>query len=119
MCVDCRPDDLDRVVAFYAGLLGLRVVEREPRWAALRPDDGGTGLNVQAEDWYLPPVWPERPGEPSKMLHLEVQVDDVPAAVAEALALGGRQAGPQPPDRDPATLRVVLDPAGHPLCLWS
>jgi len=52
------------------------------------------------------------------MLHLEVEVDDVEAAVARALALGRTAAAWQPPDRDPARLRVVLDPAGHPLCLF-
>ena len=51
--------------------------------------------------------------------HFEVQVDDVAAAVESVVALGGQQAEPQPPDRDPRTLRVMLDPAGHPFCLWS
>jgi hypothetical protein len=29
--VDCAPADFARVVAFYAGLLGLEVVDKEPR----------------------------------------------------------------------------------------
>jgi hypothetical protein len=31
---------------------------------------------------------------------------------------GGVLASWQPPDRDPAGLRIMLDPAGHPLCLF-
>ena len=52
------------------------------------------------------------------MLHLEVEVDDVGTAVATAIAAGGTEAAWQPPDRDPARIRIVLDPAGHPLCLF-
>lgn len=53
------------------------------------------------------------------MMHFEVQVDDVDTAVEMVVSLGGQQAEPQPPDRDRRTLRVMLDPAGHPFCLWS
>ena len=75
-------------------------------------------LNIQGADCYVPPVWPEQEGAQAKMLHLEVEVDDVGAAVAEAIAVGGREAPWQPPDRDPDRIRIVLDPAGHPLCLF-
>jgi catechol 2,3-dioxygenase-like lactoylglutathione lyase family enzyme len=119
LCVDCSPASFDAVVAFYSGLLGLPVIEREDRWAALRPEGTGVGINVQAEDWYVAPVWPEVPGTQAKMLHLEIEVADVDAAVAQAIDLGAREAAPQPADRDPALLRVMLDPAGHPFCLWS
>ena len=53
------------------------------------------------------------------MMHFEIEAPDVPAAVAHATSLGATEAGWQPPDRDQATLRVMLDPAGHPFCLWS
>jgi hypothetical protein len=52
------------------------------------------------------------------MLHLEVEVADVDAAVALAIDAGGTEARWQPPDRDPKRIRIVLDPAGHPLCLF-
>jgi predicted enzyme related to lactoylglutathione lyase len=51
------------------------------------------------------------------MLHLEIEVDDLEAAVARAVSVGGRIAEPQPKDRAPEQLRVMLDPAGHPFCL--
>ena len=43
---------------------------------------------------------------------------DVGEAVELALAAGGTEAVPQPPDRDPHHLRIMLDPAGHPFCLY-
>jgi hypothetical protein len=48
------------------------------------------------------------------MMHLEVMVDDLDAAVAHAVAAGATVADYQPQD----TVRVCLDPAGHPFCLW-
>jgi len=47
------------------------------------------------------------------MMHLDIQVEDLDAAVAEAVALGARVAEFQPPDN----VRVLLDPAGRPFCL--
>jgi hypothetical protein len=52
------------------------------------------------------------------MLHFEVQVDDLEAALATAIDAGGTEAPWQPPDRNPARIRIVFDPAGHPLCLF-
>ena len=75
-------------------------------------------LNIQGDTWYQPPTWPEQDGELTKMFHMEVQVDDVAAAVARAIELVGSEAPWQPPDRNQERIRVVLDPAGHPLCLF-
>ena len=52
------------------------------------------------------------------MLHFEVQVDDLEAAVALAIEVGGTEAPWQPPDRNRDRIRIMLDPAGHPLCLF-
>ena len=62
-------------------------------------------------------MWPEVPGAQTKMLHFEIQVDDLEAAAAHAVAAGARVASPQPEDRDANLLRIMLDPAGHPFCL--
>ena len=48
------------------------------------------------------------------MLHFEIKVDDLDAAVAHAVELGARVAEHQPQPR----VRVMLDPAGHPFCLY-
>jgi hypothetical protein len=80
----------------------------------MRAPDGGTALAFQTEPWYRPPVWPERAGEPEKMLHLDFWVDDLDAAVAHAVAAGATVAGYQPQE----AVRVLFDPAGHPFCLF-
>ena len=67
---------------------------------------------VQAD--HVPPVWPAGPGDPRMQLHLDVEVDDLDAAVALAVEAGATVAGFQPQ----AGVRVCLDPAGHPFCLF-
>ena len=67
----------------------------------------------------MPPTWPAAPPKQTMMMHFEIEVPDVPTAVERAAALGATEAGWQPPDRDPNLLRVMLDPTGHPFCLWS
>ncbi len=47
-------------------------------------------------------------------LHLDVQVTDLEGAVDDAVALGATVAELQPQ----ADVRVLLDPAGHPFCLY-
>jgi catechol 2,3-dioxygenase-like lactoylglutathione lyase family enzyme len=117
VAIDCA--DTGPVAHFYQHLLGFEMGEYDPPyWAQLWNPSGGVHLNIQGEKWYEPPTWPERPGELTKMLHLEVEVDDLEAAVATALEVGGTQAPWQPPDRNPERHRIMLDPAGHPLCLF-
>jgi len=109
--IDCA--DAVAMADFYTRLLGWEVAYRDADYILLRDPSGGVGISFQEESWYRPPVWPERPGELTKMLHLDMHVDDLDAAVAHALAAGARLADHQPrPD-----LRIMLDPAGHPFCL--
>ncbi len=124
LSIDCA--DADEMAAFYIELLGWAVSERgdvDPEsgrsgWVMLENPAGGVCLALGAHEWYQPPVWPERPGEQAKMMHFEIGVDDVEASVERALSAGGSIAPWQPPDRDPAGLRVILDPSGHQLCLF-
>jgi catechol 2,3-dioxygenase-like lactoylglutathione lyase family enzyme len=113
VCLDCP--DAHAAAAFYCRLLGWETTVTEPDWVLVRDPAGGVGLSFQSEEAYVAPTWPEAPGEQQKMIHLEVLVDDLPAAVEAALAAGGRLADHQPRE----DLRVVLDPAGHPLCLFT
>ncbi len=125
VCLDCA--DAEELAAFYGRLLGWEVTARDgpdaadghAAWILMRDPQGGVGLSFQAEEWYRPPVWPELPGAPHKMIHFEIAVADVEAAVVEVVAIGGRVAAHQPADRDPTRLRVMLDPAGHPFCLFT
>lgn len=115
--LDCS--DADALGAFYSQVFGWKVTARGGTdWVQLRNPAGGIGLNLQAEDAYEPPVWPERPGHQAKMMHFEVLVDDLEAAVHLVVRSGGSQAADQPADRDRARIRIMLDPAGHPLCLF-
>ena len=115
VCLDCA--DAKELADFYGRLLGWEITAGGDDWFNMRDPAGGVGLNFQAEEWYEPPVWPEVPGAQTKMLHFEIQVDDLEAAVADAVAAGARVASPQPEDRDANQLRIMLDPAGHPFCL--
>ncbi len=106
--------DAGELAGFYRRLLGWSTEVDEPGWVVLRPTGGGHSLNFQTEKHYVPPVWPASPGDPQMMMHLEIQVDDLDRAVAEAVSLGATPAGFQPQD----DVRVCLDPAGHPFCLY-
>jgi len=117
VAIDCA--DAGPVARFYERLLGFDVGDfSPPHWAQLSDPSGGVHLNIQGGASYEPPTWPEREGDQAKMLHFEVEVDDLEVAVALAIEAGGREAQWQPPDRDPRRIRIVLDPAGHPLCLF-
>ena len=111
--IDCA--DAPALAAFYSRLLGWPVTASEPDWVLLRDPAGGTGLSFQAEEDYKPPVWPEQKGQPSKMLHLDFLVDDLDAMLAHALRCGAHLA----PEQFFPSVRVLLDPAGHPFCLFT
>jgi catechol 2,3-dioxygenase-like lactoylglutathione lyase family enzyme len=127
--LDCS--DPNAMARFYGGLLGWTPTAVEPDWVLMRHPDGGTGLSFQQTEGYEPPVWPEEPGRQQKMIHLDLRVTRpdgeayaeeaetegqaaLEEAVKLAVSLGGTLAEPQ----DRTDLRVVLDPAGHPLCLF-
>ena len=117
VCLDC--EEAERLANFYCRLLGWSITARNGSdWVQARDPRGGVGLNFQTEQWYRPPSWPEQPGEQAKMLHFEILVDDLEASIAHAVACGATVAPWQPPDRDQSRLRVMLDPAGHPFCLF-
>jgi catechol 2,3-dioxygenase-like lactoylglutathione lyase family enzyme len=113
--VNIGAPDPHALAAFYAGLLGWEIGRAEEHDVYLRPPDGGgRSLSFQREDVYDRPTWPARHGEQQMMMHLEVMVDDLESAVAHAVSLGATVADFQP-QKD---VRVCLDPAGHPFCLW-
>jgi catechol 2,3-dioxygenase-like lactoylglutathione lyase family enzyme len=99
---------------FYQRLLGWSLGSDEPGWVTLRPPGGGAGLSFQAEEAHVRPAWPAGPGDQQMQLHLDIEVDDLEAAGAQAVAAGAVPAEHQPQE----DVRVYLDPAGHPFCLW-
>lgn len=112
--VTLNAPDPRALAQFYARLLGWEVGDVDPTWVTLRNPDGGVGMAFQIESIYVPPVWPAKPGEQQMMMHLEIRVADLEAGCAHAKACGATLAGYQPQD----DVRVHLDPAGHPFCLY-
>jgi hypothetical protein len=105
---------------FYASLLGWRVADQGPKgwWAIIRSPDDRLKIEFQGSPDYRRPVWPTEDDEQQMMMHLDIEVDDLEAAVARAIEAGGTEAPWQPPNRNPDRIRIVLDPAGHPVCLF-
>ena len=108
------------VAHFYATLLGWRVADQGAAgwWAIIRSPDDSLKIEFAGSPDYRPPVWPNTDGQQQMMMHIDVEVDDLEAAVATVIRTGGREAEWQPPNRNPARIRIMLDPAGHPLCLF-
>ncbi|MBK5248835.1 MAG: VOC family protein [Actinomycetales bacterium] len=102
------------LAAFYQRLIGWPIGTDEPDWVTLRPADGSAGLSFQLETEHVRPTWPAGPGDQQMMAHLDIVVGDLEAAGALALSAGATLADFQPQE----DVRVYLDPAGHPFCLF-
>jgi catechol 2,3-dioxygenase-like lactoylglutathione lyase family enzyme len=99
---------------FYERLLGWSIAFEEPGFVIVRDPAGGMGVSFQLEEGHVPPTWPAQPGDQQMQLHLEIKVDDLEGAQAFAVECGATVAEFQPQD----DVRVCLDPAGHPFCLF-
>lgn len=106
--------DANELAGFYRRLLGWPAEQDDPGWVRLSAPDGGAGLSFQTETDYVKPAWPTEPGSQQMMIHLDIEVDDLATAAAHAEAAGAVLAPYQPQE----TVRVYLDPAGHPFCLY-
>jgi catechol 2,3-dioxygenase-like lactoylglutathione lyase family enzyme len=106
--------DAGMLARFYHELLGWPYGSNEPGWVTLRPPDGGPGLSFQTEETHVRPVWPGVTDAQQMQMHLDIEVDDLDDAGAHAIAAGATLADFQPQE----DVRVYLDPAGHPFCLW-
>ena len=100
---------------FYAGLLQWQIVKEEPDFVGVAPMGGHVEyLAFQRSADYEPPVWPNEPGRQQMQMHLDIEVPNLEQAVGAAVAAGATETAWQPQD----TVRVLLDPAGHPFCLY-
>jgi hypothetical protein len=81
--------DAGAMAEFYGRLLGWEITYRDWDFIHMRDPQGGVGLSYQEYKDYCPPVWPEMPDGQDKMVHLDMSVDDLDAAVAHALCRGG------------------------------
>lgn len=111
---------------FYARLLGTEVTSADPPrpgeppedgWAQLRTtsDYGTLTLNFEYERVYERPTWPSIDRHQQIMEHLDIHVDDLPAATEWAISCGATLHEFQPQE----DVRVLIDPAGHPFCLFT
>lgn len=100
---------------FYAALLGWERADTADDWCTVRAPGTTAYLGFHASPEYRRPVWPPVDGEQQAMAHLDVEVHDLAEAVERAVALGavGAEVQPQP------DVRVMLDPDGHPFCLYT
>lgn len=100
---------------FYQRLLGWTIFNEDDDWADLAPSEtAGYNLAFATEPNYVAPTWPSEPGKQGMSMHLDFEVDDLDAGTSHALNVGAALAEYQPqPD-----VRVFLDPAGHPFCLY-
>ncbi len=107
--------DPGRLLHFYSELLDKPIYNESDDGGALDFGEGVGYLAVQRAEVYEPPVWPVSAGQQGMQLHLDFEVSDLAAAIEHALELGARLADHQPQD----DVRVMLDPAGHPFCLYT
>ena len=131
--------DAWELAGFYASLLGWSVVDRSEEvpggWALVRSPDREHKLEFQREEPFVPPVWPTVAGEQQMGMHLDIAVDGLAPmsameqrrqqfgeVVEHAVSLGARVAEHQQPGAcvgaQPERVVVMLDPAGHPFCLF-
>jgi catechol 2,3-dioxygenase-like lactoylglutathione lyase family enzyme len=106
--------DARALASFYERLLGWPRRADEEGWVIVRADGEGHGLSFHEDVEYVPPVWPSTAREQQMMMHLDIGTDDMDAAVAHAIECGATEAAHQPQDG----VRVMLDPDGHPFCLF-
>ena len=111
LMIDCT--NPERVRDFYSDLMGWEKTVAY-NCLALKTDNGLTVLFAKTDIPYVPPVWPEEPGEQQKQMHLDFTVDDVQSAVDKAIRLGAIKATMQYGGDHFVTM---LDTDGHPFYL--
>lgn len=107
--------DVAVLARFYSELRGWAIWHEDENDAALDLGEGVAYLSIQRNPDYVRPVWPGEAGGPQMMLHLDFEVTDLEAEVARAVHLGAELPDHQPQEN----VRVLLDPAGHPFCLYT
>lgn len=103
--IDCL--DAPRVGAFWAALFGGELSEPLPGWRRLGAADGRPMLNFQ-------PVPEAKQGK--SRVHLDLLTDDLDAAIARVVGLGGQETGERH-DYDEGTVVVLTDPEGTEFCV--
>lgn len=105
--------ELETESAFWAGVLGGDV-DRGDHWHMVVVD-GRPRIGVQHAPDHVPPDWPD--GSPPQQMHVDLWVDDFPAAHEKVTTLGARVLQPATGAATGDDFQVYADPAGHPFCL--
>ena len=105
-----EPPTAEAYAAADAAEQVLARLRREELHRALVTAGLGLTLGLGAE-----PSLADLAQQQQMMLHLDFEVTDLEAEVARAVALGATVASYQPQE----DVRVLLDPAGHPFCLYT
>jgi predicted enzyme related to lactoylglutathione lyase len=95
--------DMDRSVAFYRDVLGLKLLFQTPGWSSLSAGNVEIGLHSESEHLKV------RPTESAQM---GFYVDDIEKALAGLKAQGAHVLMP-PRKEDFGTLSVFTDPDGY------
>ncbi|MEC3952960.1 VOC family protein [Nocardia sp. CDC153] len=104
--IDCI--DVKRVASFWSALLDRPEGPSEPGWIYLgHRDDPLPRLVFQ-------PV--REPKRGKVRLHLDIEVDDIDAAIAQVESLGGHATGERH-EYDEGVVVVMTDPENHEFCL--
>lgn len=104
--VDCREPKV--LVRFWAQLLGSDPVDRARGWS-----------HVELPGFARLAFQPVPEGKTVKnRFHLDIAVDDIEAATAEAVGMGAAQVGETVTD-DQGSFQAMLDPEGNEFCFVS
>lgn len=107
--------DVAVLARFYSELRGWPIWKEDEEGAALGLGEGVAYLGIQRHPDYVRPVCPPAPGGQQMMMHLGFEVIDLEAETARAMKLRAELPEHQPQE----DVRVLLDPAGHPFCLYT
>lgn len=107
--------DVAELARFYSELRGWAIYKMDEDDAALDCGEGVAYLAIARNPDHVPPSWPCEPGSQQMQLHLDFEVEDLAAETERAISLGATLPDHQPQDN----VRVLLDPAGHPFCLYT
>jgi len=104
--------DLEAESAFWAGVLD-GTIDAEDDWHMVMVD-GAPRVGVQLAPNHVAPDWPD--GTPEQQIHLDLWVEDFPAAHERVSSLGATVLKEAELGGNDA-FQVYADPAGHPFCL--
>ncbi|MFG2817801.1 VOC family protein [Kitasatospora sp. NPDC048365] len=104
--LDCA--DPDELAEFYRKITGWEVGYRSETFVFI--GEGATRIGFQRIGGYLRPQWPG--GNPRA--HLDFTVPDFATGIPALVAAGASLPDDQPGGED---WKVLLDPAGHPMCI--